>query len=98
MLTGTTEGDASKRGVRCRFGAGKEPHSETRPENPAPMCWDISFVLPRSIKYWYETIPACDAANAIANLPIISGNAKTLNSATENDLLDETNMTEHQYM
>ncbi|CAG7918016.1 unnamed protein product [Penicillium olsonii] len=26
------------------------------------------------------------------------GNAKTLNSATENDLLDETNMTEHQYI
>lgn len=40
----------------------------------------------------------CQLASASTDKSIKTGNAKTLNSGTGNDLLDETNMTDHQYM
>ena len=62
------------------------------------MRWNLPSLLPRPLQYWYELNAAFNLVSAGADELTKSGNAKTLNSDTSNDLLDETNMTGHQYM
>lgn len=62
------------------------------------MCRNLSALLSRPFQYWYELNPVWYLASAGADKWIKTGNAKTLNAGTGNDLLDETNMTDYQYM
>ena len=69
------------------------------------MCWHIPLVLPRPVEYWYVnteyetwsfTISPLSHPTRLVLMGI--GNAKVLNADVGDSLLDQTGMTEYQYL